>query len=35
MGEVPIKSIVSSIYTIGDIILDRGEVIHDYLDGAD
>jgi len=34
MGEVPIKSIVSSIYTIGDIILDRGEVIHDYLNGA-
>ena len=31
LGEIPIKRIVSSVYTVGDIVLDNGEVIHDYL----
>jgi acetoacetate decarboxylase len=31
LGDIPIKNIVSSVYTVGDIVLDRGEVIHDYL----
>jgi acetoacetate decarboxylase len=34
LGDIPIKAIVSSVYTVGDIILDRGEVIHDYLAGV-
>lgn len=31
LGELPIRNVVSSVYTVGDILLDRGEVIHDYL----
>jgi acetoacetate decarboxylase len=31
LGDIEIKRIVSSVYTVGDIILDTGEVIHDYL----
>jgi NAD(P)-dependent dehydrogenase (short-subunit alcohol dehydrogenase family) len=31
LGDIPIKRIVSSVYTVGDIILDKGELIHDYL----
>jgi acetoacetate decarboxylase len=31
LGDMPIKRIVSSVYTVGDIILDKGELIHDYL----
>lgn len=31
LGEIPVRNIVSSVYTVGDILLDRGEVIHDYL----
>ncbi len=31
LGDIPVKEIVTSVYTVGDIILDRGEVIHDYL----
>ena len=31
LGAIAIKRIVSSVYTVGDIILDTGEVIHDYL----
>ncbi len=34
LGEIPVRNIVSSVYTIGDILLDRGEVIHDYLAGS-
>jgi acetoacetate decarboxylase len=33
LGDIPIKAIVSSVYTVGDIVLDRGEMIHDYLAG--
>jgi acetoacetate decarboxylase len=35
LGEIPIRRIISSVYTVGDIILDKGEVIHDYLAAAD
>jgi acetoacetate decarboxylase len=31
LGDIPIKNIVSSVYTVGDIVLDQGEVIYDYL----
>ncbi|MFT4520604.1 MAG: acetoacetate decarboxylase [Halioglobus sp.] len=31
LGDIPIKQIVSSVYTVGDIILDTGEMVHDYL----
>lgn len=31
LAQIPVEEIVSSVYTVGDIILDRGEVIHDYL----
>jgi len=31
LGEIPIRKVVSSVYTVGDILLDRGEVIYDYL----
>ena len=34
LGEIPVTQVVSSVYTVGDILLDRGEVIHDYLAGA-
>lgn len=34
LGDIPIKSIVASVYTVGDIILDKGEMVHDYLAGA-
>jgi acetoacetate decarboxylase len=33
LGDIPIKAIVSSVYTVGDIVLDQGEMIHDYLAG--
>jgi acetoacetate decarboxylase len=31
LGDIPVKRIISSVYTVGDIVLDQGEVIHDYL----
>jgi acetoacetate decarboxylase len=31
LADIPVKKVVSSVYTVGDILLDRGEVIHDYL----
>lgn len=31
LGDIPIKRIASSVYTVGDIILDTGELIYDYL----
>lgn len=34
LGDIPVNNIVSSVYTVGDIILDRGEVIHNYLGGT-
>ena len=34
LGDIPVNNIVSSVYTVGDIILGRGEVIHDYLAGT-
>ena len=34
LGDIPVRKIISSVYTVGDILLDRGEVIHDYLTGA-
>lgn len=30
LGDIPVKKIISSIYTVGDIVLDQGEVIHRY-----
>ena len=32
LGDMPIKNIVSSVYSVGDILLDHGEVIYDYLE---
>lgn len=34
LGKIPIHEIVSSTYTVGDITLGHGEVIHDYLAGG-
>jgi len=34
LGEIPVQGIVSSTYTLGDITLNHGEVIHDYLAGG-
>jgi acetoacetate decarboxylase len=34
LGDIPIKAIASSVYTVGDIVLDQGEMIHDYLSGT-
>lgn len=34
LGDIPVKKVVSSVYTVGDILLDRGEVVHDYLAGT-
>ena len=34
LADIPVKEVISSVYTVGDIILDRGEVIHDYLAGT-
>ena len=34
LGEIPLRRVISSVYTVGDILLDRGEVIHDYLSGG-
>jgi acetoacetate decarboxylase len=31
LGDIPVRKVISSVYTVGDILLDRGEVIHDYL----
>jgi acetoacetate decarboxylase len=31
LGDIPIHRVVSSVYTVGDIILDQGELVHDYL----
>jgi acetoacetate decarboxylase len=31
LGEIPVREIVSSTFTLGDITLSHGEVIHDYL----
>ena len=33
LGDIPINKVISSVYTVGDITLDNGEVIHDYLAG--
>lgn len=33
LGDIPINKVISSVYTVGDITLDKGEVIHDYLAG--
>lgn len=30
LGDIPIKRLISSVYTVGDIVLDHGEVVHDY-----
>jgi acetoacetate decarboxylase len=31
LGEIPVLEIVSSFYFIGDLVLDYGRVVHDYL----
>jgi acetoacetate decarboxylase len=31
LGDIPIRNSVSSVYCVGDILLDHGEVVHDYL----
>ena len=31
LADIPLRRVVSSVYTVGDIVLDKGEVIHDYL----
>jgi acetoacetate decarboxylase len=31
LGEIPIKKLLSSVYTVGDIVLDQGEMVYDYL----
>lgn len=30
LGDIPLTRIISSVYTVGDIVLDQGEVIHRY-----
>ncbi len=31
LADIPIEEVISSVYTVGDIILDHGEMIFDYL----
>lgn len=31
LGDIPVTGVISSIYTVGDILLDKGEMIHNYL----
>ncbi|ARN74122.1 hypothetical protein BST96_08300 [Oceanicoccus sagamiensis] len=31
LADIPVEEVISSVYTVGDIILDQGEMIFDYL----
>ncbi|MFT4615219.1 MAG: acetoacetate decarboxylase [Bacteroidia bacterium] len=33
LGDIPVTRIISSVYTVGDIVLDKGEVIYRYGSG--
>lgn len=33
LGEIPVLEVVESRFTVGDMIMDYGEVLHDYLAG--
>ncbi|MEO2170062.1 MAG: acetoacetate decarboxylase family protein [bacterium] len=31
LGDIPVEEILTSVYSVGDMILDKGELVYDYL----